>query len=109
MYLFHLVWQYLLLGKNKKCDTSSIYTDKHGCNGWKLEGAEKCREKCSNNEVPDQKCQKGKVCAYALYTDLPNNPWCHLADDSCNMIEGDKQHVLYQKGLLLILTGLTIN
>ena len=51
--------------------------------------------------MPDPKCDKGKVCAYALYTDLPNNPWCHLADDSCNVVDGKDQEVLYKKGLFI--------
>ena len=96
--IYILAWKYAFIGKFKICDKPSIYTGKDGCNGWRLQGAEKCQEKCTNNEVPDTKCDKGKTCAYALYTDLGNNPWCHLADDSCNVIDGDKQHLLYKKG-----------
>ena len=81
----------------------TTYTASKSCNGWAGISLDECKQKCTNNEVPNDSCPgKGGQCKFVQY--YPNTKWCHLADASCVPImkgkwtSADPVHVLYQKG-----------
>ena len=90
---------YTYLGRGYMCDykSNSSYTRKDGCDGWKGLNAEECQAKCTANDVPNDSCNKGKVCKYALYAE--HNPThCHLADMMCDIKMVGQHNFLYRKG-----------
>lgn len=69
------------------CSKDTTYT-RNGCDGWKSTSLEECKSKCSRNDSPSG-CQNGNTCRYVIWES--NNKfkpgWCHLASDSCNIID----------------------
>ena len=59
--------------------------------------AEECQAKCTYNEVPNDSCNKGKVCEYALYVEY-GLKHCYLADMMCNIRSVEGHYFLFRKG-----------
>ena len=87
--------------ENSGCSDVKSYTTyitgSISCNGWAGISLDQCKEKCTNNEVPNDSCpRKGAKCAYVHY--YPATKWCHLADDTCALVNKGSGNIAYQKG-----------
>ena len=79
-----------------KCENNQslyTYTANSFCDGWAGLSLKECKIKCTNNEVPNDKCPQ-KDCAYVSH----NSDWgCHLGDETCKPIKGGKNYTLLRK------------
>ena len=94
--------QYKLWATGKTCSESSIYTRNvhyNGCDGWGETSLEECKQKCTNNEIPDGCPEKNVICKYVQWDDNPWSPpgWCQLADDSCLLKDATLTHQIWRK------------
>ena len=72
------------------------YTALSYCDGWKDISLDECKKKCTNNEVPDERCPRQHAkCAYVQYYEPTK--WCHLADKTCEPIKSAHKNVLLKK------------
>ena len=77
----------------------SLFTFTGGrvCDGWKGISLEECKAKCTNNEVPNDKCPRQNVnCEFMQY--YHPTKWCHLGDGSCKPTKTKKANTLMRKG-----------
>ena len=73
------------------------FTGGHVCDGWKGISLEECKAKCTNNEVPNDKCPRQNVnCEFVHY--YHTTKWCHLGDSTCKPTRTNKLNTLMRKG-----------
>lgn len=75
-----------------KCESNEFPSNSF-CDGWTDLSLEECKVKCTNNEVPVDKCPQ-KECAYVSYH---NKSGCHLGDITCKPIKGGVGYILLRK------------
>ena len=71
----------------------SLFTFTGGrvCDGWKGISLEECKAKCTNNEVPNDKCPRQNVnCEFMQY--YHPTKWCHLGDSTCKPTKKGNAH-----------------
>ena len=79
---------------NMMCEKrSSVYTSSgSSCGGWKGLTMDKCKQKCTRNEVPNNNCPH-KKCAYIEYDNTKAmERICHLADETCKPTRARTPH-----------------
>ena len=73
------------------------YSGRSDCYGWKNISIQECMTKCTNNDVPSAACQAREdvTCAYVQYTRTTR--WCHLADHSCEPVQGHFNYTVLER------------